>query len=76
MNAHAPLPAVSAPDIEFVLAALRCTSQRLKLIDQQVIQIGLALKNGQISTQRAIDLCDEIAPGCLGVVSITMEAPK
>jgi hypothetical protein len=73
MNAH--VPAVSVPDIEFVLVALRCTSQRLKLIDQQVIQIGVALKSGRISTERAIDLCDEIAPGCLGVVSITMGEP-
>jgi hypothetical protein len=76
MNMHVPLSTVSVPDTEFVLAALRCTSQRLKLIDHQVIQIGVALKRGLISPQRAIDWCEEVAPGCLDVVSQTMEAPN
>jgi len=74
MNAHVPPPAVSVPDTEFVLAALRCTSQRLKLIDHQVIQIGLALKRGLISAERAIDLCEEVAPGCLDLMFQTMDA--
>jgi hypothetical protein len=76
MNAPFKPPQVvtAPPDIEFVLAALRCTSQRLKLIDHQVIQIGVALKRGLISPQRAVDWCEEIAPGCLDTVSQTMEA--
>jgi hypothetical protein len=50
---HVPPSAVSVSDTEFVLAALRCASQRLKLIDHQVIQIG------------AIDWCEQVAPGWL-----------
>jgi hypothetical protein len=73
MNAQVPLSRVSALDTEYLLAALRCTSQRLKLIDHQVIQIGVALKRGLISAQRAIDWCEEVAPGCLEVVSQSME---
>jgi hypothetical protein len=76
MNAHArpPFSAVSVADAELVLAALRCTSQRLKLIDNQVIQIGIALKRGLISAERAIDLCEEVAPGCLDLMFETMDA--
>ncbi|HEY7844402.1 MAG TPA: hypothetical protein VID30_12080 [Bradyrhizobium sp.] len=73
MNAHIKPAQTAQPDTEFVLAALRCTSQRLKLIDHQVIQIGVALKRGLISAQRAIDWCEEVAPGCLDVVSQSME---
>ena len=73
MNMRAPPSEVSVSDTEYTLAALRCASQRLKLIDHQVIQIGVALKRGLISAQRAIDWCEEVAPGCLDVVSQTME---
>jgi hypothetical protein len=76
MNAHVPAFKISAPDSEYLLAALRCTSQRLKLIDHEVIQIGVALKGGLISPQHAIAWCEQVAPGCLDVVSQTLEAPK
>ncbi len=70
---HVPPSAVLVPDTEFVLAALRCASQRLKLIDHQVIQIGVALKRGLISADRAIEWCEQVAPGCIDAVSQTME---
>jgi len=57
---------------EFVLAALRCTSLRVRLIELEIIQIGIGLKHGLISPECAIDLCNEVAPGCLDVVSATM----
>jgi hypothetical protein len=71
---HVP-PPVTAPDSELVLAALRCTSQRLKLIDNQMIQIGVALKRGLISTDRAIALCEEVAPGCIDLMFQTNGLP-
>jgi hypothetical protein len=74
MNAHTKIaPALTVPDTEFVLASLRTASQRLKLIDHEVIQIGVALKRGLISPRRAVEWCNEVAPGCLDVVSQTME---
>ena len=69
MNAHVKPPEQNA---EYVLTSLRCVSQRLKLIDQQVIQIGVALKNGLITPGRAVALCDEVAPGCMELMSETM----
>jgi hypothetical protein len=73
MNAHTKIPpAVSVPDTEVVLAALRTTSQRLKLIDSEIIELGIALKRGLISPQQAIDWSEEIAPGCLHVVAHTL----
>jgi hypothetical protein len=65
---HVPPPAVSVPDVELVLAALRTVSQRLKLIDHEVIQIGVALKRGLISTERAVALCEQAAPGCIDLM--------
>jgi hypothetical protein len=74
VNKHvAPPPSVSVPDTEFVLASLRTASQRLKLIDHEVIQIGVALKRGLITPRHAMDWCEQIAPGCLDVVSQTLE---
>ena len=55
-------------DAEYVLAALRCTSRRLKLINGQIIEIGVALSRGLISPQAAIDWCEEVAPGCIDLV--------
>jgi hypothetical protein len=77
MNAHTKIPpALAVSDTEFVLASLRTASQRLKLIDHEVIQIGVALKRGLISPRRAIEWCNSVAPGCLDTVSQTMEPPQ
>ena len=43
MNAHYKPPS-REPDAEYLLAALRCASRRIKLIDEEVILIGLALQ--------------------------------
>ena len=50
-------------DTEYVLAALRTTSRRLKLIDEEVILIGLALQKRLITAEEAIARTEEIAPG-------------
>jgi hypothetical protein len=59
-------------DTEFALATLRTVVARLKLIESEVSAIGVALKSGTISARTAINLIDEIAPGCFGVVADTM----
>ena len=53
MNAHFKPPSLYA-DAEYLLAALRCASRRLKLIDEEVILIGLALQKGLITSQEAV----------------------
>jgi hypothetical protein len=57
---------------EIALAALRTVVARLKLIESEVIEIGLALKQGAISARLAIDLTEQVAPGCFGVVIATL----
>ena len=52
---------------EFVLAALRRTSLRVKLIDNEITTIGAALKGGLISPDVALEWAEEVAPGCIGL---------
>jgi hypothetical protein len=63
-----------SPDIdsEFALATLRTVVARLKLIESEVTAIGMALKQGTISARTAINLTEEIAPGCFGAVASTI----
>ncbi len=68
MNAQVKSPA----DAEFLLAALRCTSRRLKMIDEEVILTGLALQKGLITPQEAVARTEDVAPGCLDAVAASM----
>jgi hypothetical protein len=56
---------------EFVLASLRCTSLRVKLIENEITAIGVALKGGLISPDMALEWAEEVAPGCIGFIPIT-----
>jgi hypothetical protein len=63
-----------SPDIdpEFALATLRTVIARLKLIEAEVAEIGMALKQGTISARTAINMTEQIAPGCFGAVASTI----
>ena len=77
MNAHvkpaALLDANSRRD--FVLAALRSTCMRVKLIDNELAMIGTALKGGFISPETALEWAEDVAPGCVSYIpdAITAE---
>jgi hypothetical protein len=77
MNAHVK-PAVE-PDLDsrrdFVLAALRSTCLRVKLIEHELAAAGIALKGGFISPETALEWAEEVAPGCVGFIpeAITAE---
>ena len=62
----------TAPDQDsrrdFVLASLRCTCLRVKLIDNELAAIGTALKGGFISPDTALEWAEEVAPGCVGFI--------
>jgi hypothetical protein len=68
----AVLPKSPEIDPEFALATLRTVVARLKLIESEVTAIGMALKQGTISARTAINLTEEIAPGCFGAVASTI----
>ena len=53
---------------EFVLATLRCTCLKVRLIENELQAIGLALKGNFISPEVALDWAEEVAPGCIGHV--------
>ena len=59
----------------FVLAALRSTCLRVRLIDNELAMIGTELKGGFISPETALEWAEEVAPGCVGLIpeAITAE---
>ena len=76
MNAHVK-PAL-VPDLasrrDFVLAALRCTCLRVKLIDNELVSIGVALKGGFISPETALEWAEYVAPGCVSFIPESISA--
>jgi hypothetical protein len=56
---------------DFVLASLRCTCLRIKLIENEITAIGMALKGGLISPDLALEWAGEMAPGCIGFIPNT-----
>ena len=58
------------PSKQYTLQLLRTVSARLKLIDQEVLAIGVALSDGLISPSKAREMSEEIAPGCLNSVAL------
>jgi hypothetical protein len=61
---------------DFVLAALRCTCLRVKLIENEIAAIGSALKGGFITPDTALDWAEEVAPGCVGFIPETVSAAE
>jgi hypothetical protein len=59
---------------DFVLAALRCTCLRVKLIENEITVIGTALKGGFITPDIALEWAAEMAPGCVGFIPNTVSA--
>ena len=57
---------------EFVLAALRSTHLRVKLIANEIGEIGIALKGELISPDMALEWAQDVAPGCVGFVPINV----
>ena len=54
MNAHIKPPQKAAPkETEWVLARARCMSAGLRLVQFQIDEIGISLKNGWITPEQA-----------------------
>jgi hypothetical protein len=58
---------MTIPNLEYVLAELRCAALRAKLWQNDIEAIGLALKGGLISPEQAIEALADC--GCLHLVS-------
>jgi hypothetical protein len=73
MNQHTKPPVVNrAPSKEYTISLIRVVSRRLKHIDEEVVSIGVALSNGLIAPAKARELVDEIAPGCIDAVALSI----
>jgi hypothetical protein len=73
MNQHIKPPAINrAPSKDYTLALIRVASRRLKHIDEEVIATGVALSSGLITAARAREIVEEIAPGCIDAVSLSI----
>jgi hypothetical protein len=73
MNQHTKPPAINrAPSKDYTLALIRVVSRRLKHIDEEVISIGVALSNGLVTAAKARELVDDIAPGCIDAVALSI----
>jgi hypothetical protein len=59
---------------DFVLAALRSTCLRVKLIENEIAAIGVALRGGLIAPDVALEWAEEVAPGCVGFIPETISA--
>jgi hypothetical protein len=57
MNAH--VKPIDTEQRDFVLAALRCSYLRVKLIENEMASIGVALKGGLISPEVAVEWAEE-----------------
>jgi hypothetical protein len=73
MNQHIKPPATNrVPSKDYTLALIRVVSRRLKHIDEEVVSIGVALSNGLVTAAKARELVDEIAPGCIDAVALSI----
>jgi hypothetical protein len=60
MNMHVPSSEASVSDTELVLAALRRSYLRVRMIETEIASVGVALKGGLISPEVALVWTDEI----------------
>jgi hypothetical protein len=60
------------PSKEYTLALLRVVSRRLKHIDEEVVATGVALSQGLIDAKKAREMVEEVAPGCMDAVALSI----
>jgi len=57
---------------EYTLSLIRVVSRRLKYIDEEVVATGVALSQGLIDAKRAREMVEEVAPGCMDAVALSI----
>jgi hypothetical protein len=61
-----------SPSTEYTLSLIRVVSRRLKHIDEEVVATGVALSQGLINAKQARDMVNEVAPGCIDAVALSI----
>ena len=73
MNQHTKPPVINrAPSKDYTLALIRYAIHFAKHIDEEVVSIGVALSNGLVTAAKARELVDDIAPGCIDAVALSI----
>jgi hypothetical protein len=74
IKAIIPRGGVKSPkeNAEFALDLIRIASGTLKQIDREVTALGTALAHGRLPPNIALKLVEEIAPGCIDPVYLSM----
>ena len=57
---------------QFVLASLRVTRDRVHLVMAEIDAIGTALREELISPDTALEWAQEVAPGCIGFIPVSV----
>jgi hypothetical protein len=60
---------IPVPVKPLVAGAIKTAVHHIRLIEQELLNVGAALNADQITPQRAIDMVEEIAPGTIGYLS-------
>lgn len=63
---------MSKPSTEYTLSLIRVVSRRLKHIDEEVCATGVALSQGLIDAKKARAMVEEVAPGCIDAVALSI----
>jgi len=65
-------PVINQDDHELVLQLFRMVSRRVKEIDAEIMFIGTVLDQKRILPREAIEWLEEVAPGCIGTVYLSL----
>jgi hypothetical protein len=72
INPNLLTSSVTSENQEYVLSILRVVSARVKLIEQEVNSIGVALSRGLISPGQALLRVEQVAPGCYDTAALSV----
>jgi hypothetical protein len=66
------MPPTEKHNNEYALTLVRTASRRVALINEELNAIGVALSQNRISSREALALVEEVAPGCIDAVMLSI----
>jgi hypothetical protein len=72
INPNLLASSITSENTDYVLSILRVVSARVKLIEQEVNSIGVALSRGLMTPGQALLRVEQVAPGCYEAVALSV----
>jgi hypothetical protein len=72
INPNLLASSITSENTDYVLSILRVVSARIRLIEQEVNSIGVALNNGLITPGQALLRVEVVAPGCYDTAALSV----